>query len=404
MWESGLRGKSWRILKNLSQDLKAIVKTKYGPTRTINMEIGGKQGSRLTGRMFAKMMDTLAEDLQPTKEGFKFNNDFIISVLLWVDDVVSCVEGTENQLLMLPKIADFAIKHKLRWGASKCKVMRIGKHRDPPRHWELGELEIQETESYKYLGNLITNDGKNAKNLDERKRKLAASTTTINAIAETAVLRSIETPVILQLHEKINISALLINCESWNLNKSERAILEKIEIQTMKYLFDFSSHTPTPAILFMFGMLYTGHQLDKRRLIYLHRILKRRDHHWTKKALFELEKLNIGWSKNIKETLGTYDLPIDYNTIKTMTKRQWVKLVSNKVEVKNTRRLIDDCFKSVNGVKIAKTKTAHILDNLTDDTYQRNVQPEIMSNTKQVAKTLILACFGSNVAAILRVP
>ena len=59
MWENGLKGKAWRILRNLNKNLKAIVKTRYGPTPTIDMDIGGKQGSRLTGRMFAKMMDTL---------------------------------------------------------------------------------------------------------------------------------------------------------------------------------------------------------------------------------------------------------------------------------------------------------------------------------------------------------
>ena len=131
--KNGLRGKSWRILRNLNKELKAVVKTKYGSTRTINMEIGGKQGSRLTGRMFSKMMDTLAEELGPTGEGFQITTNFIIAVLLWVDDVVSCVEGATNQEKMLKRIADFAIKHKLRWGASKCKVMRVGKHQDKER-------------------------------------------------------------------------------------------------------------------------------------------------------------------------------------------------------------------------------------------------------------------------------
>ena len=65
MWQKGLKGKTWRILKNLNQDLKANIKTRYGPTRIVEMEIGGKQGSRLTGRMFSKLMDTLAEDIIP---------------------------------------------------------------------------------------------------------------------------------------------------------------------------------------------------------------------------------------------------------------------------------------------------------------------------------------------------
>ena len=52
MWEKGLRGKTWRILKNLNEGLTANIKTRFGLTRTVKMEIGGKQGSRLTGRMF----------------------------------------------------------------------------------------------------------------------------------------------------------------------------------------------------------------------------------------------------------------------------------------------------------------------------------------------------------------
>ena len=47
MWEKGLKGKTWRILKNLSNNLLTAVKTKYGTTRDINIEIG-KQGSKLT--------------------------------------------------------------------------------------------------------------------------------------------------------------------------------------------------------------------------------------------------------------------------------------------------------------------------------------------------------------------
>ena len=207
IWEKRLRGKAWRILRNLNNDLKAIVKTKYGPTHTIEMQIGGKQGSRLTGRMFGKMMDSLSEDLQQTNEGFKLNDEFTIAVLLWVDDVVSCVEGTENQQMMLNRIAEFATKHKLRWGASKCKVMRIGKHHDAKQEWEFGDLKIEETDSYKYLGDLVTSDGKNTKNIDQRKSKLSAATSTINAIAGTEVLRAIETTIILELHEKINLPA-----------------------------------------------------------------------------------------------------------------------------------------------------------------------------------------------------
>ena len=394
IWEKGLRGKSWRILRNLNKNLKAIVKTRHGLTRSIDMEIGGKQGSRLTGRMFAKMMDTLAEEMLPTKEGYKFNDELTIPVLLWVDDVVSCVDGQENQRKMLDTIAHFAVKHKLRWGASKCNVMKIGKHNENSAQWTLGELSIEEADSYKYLGDVITRDGKNTKNLKQRKNKISAATTTINAIAETDVMREIETTVLLKLHETITIPILLNNAESWNLSKGERDMLEKIEIQAIKHLFDLPAHTPTPAILYSLGIPYTGQRLDKKQLIYLHRILKRFDQHWTKLTLNHLNSSNIGWGKSINECLRTYDLPTDYNTIRGMTSRAWCKLVTIKVEIKNTRRLLNECYKTTGNVSTPKTKTAHIIDKINNPAYTRQTLNELLGCTKHETKTIITARFG----------
>ena len=49
----------------------------------------------------------------------------------------------------------------------------------------------------------------------------------------------------------------------------------------------------------------------------------------------ELDKLNIGWGKSIRESLRTYDLPENHNEIKATTQRQWIKTVAEKIEVKN---------------------------------------------------------------------
>ena len=140
MWDKGLRGKAWKILSNLNSNLRAKMKTKYGMTR--EMEIGGKQGSRLTERMFFKLMDTLAEELLESGEGFTINEILTIAVLLWVDNVISCVDGEAEQEKMLQKIHKFALKHRLVWGQSKCKVMHVGKHNDEQKEWNLGKQKI----------------------------------------------------------------------------------------------------------------------------------------------------------------------------------------------------------------------------------------------------------------------
>ena len=74
---------------------------------------------------------------------------FKIPALLWVDDVVTCTEDTSNQKNALEEIEDFAVKHKLEWGAHTYKVMRVGKHQERATKWNLGNLHIEETTQYR---------------------------------------------------------------------------------------------------------------------------------------------------------------------------------------------------------------------------------------------------------------
>ena len=69
---------------------------------------------------------------------------------------------------MLQKLHELALRHRLVLGQSKYKVMCVGKHTDAPKEWDLGDIKIQEATSYKYLGDVITNDGKNSQNLEAR--------------------------------------------------------------------------------------------------------------------------------------------------------------------------------------------------------------------------------------------
>ena len=395
IWDKGLRGKAWRILKKLNNNLKAKINTRYGPTRVLNMEIGGKQGSRLTGRMFSKLMDMLQEEIEPTGEGFQLQQGLTIPYLLWVDDVVSCVEGQENQKRILKRVNEFGIKHKLKWGAAKCNVIKIGKHEnDKQDEWMLGDEKIEETDSYKYLGDIITFDGKNDKNLEARKNKTTASVVSINTIASSDVLRGIETSVLLELHDKVILSALLTNAEAWTLNKSNQDDLNKTEVQALKYMFDLPAHTPTPAIIYSFGVIYTHLRIDQKRLIYLHRLLNYKDDTWTKQTLMTLINLNIGWGKSIKETLIDYDLPTNLETIRKETKRRWKRTVKERIDVKNKIRLHDDCHKKEQGILKPKTKTKHIIKHIESYEYQRAPLSEILYCTRQQTKTIMIARYG----------
>ena len=257
VWNVGVRGKMWRVLKSLSTNLKAVVKTRYGPCE-IERSNGGKQGSHVFGRLSSKQMDTLSEDFishnQP--QSFQLNANFEIGCLEWIDDVSTSTSGMENQIETLIFVDDFAKKNKLEWGEAKCQVMQVGKIVAVPDEWDLGDKRISNTTSYKYLGDTITNDNKNKRNLEIRENKVSATIRQINTTASSDIMRNIESRVLLILYEKSVIPSLVYNCESWTLTPSEEKQLDTIGIRTLKRLFNLPTTTPNPAVIFNFGQLY----------------------------------------------------------------------------------------------------------------------------------------------------
>ena len=395
IWERGLRGKAWRILKNMNSELRAKVKTKHGLTREIEMEIGGRQGSRVTGRMFAKLIDLLAEESLANGSGFQLFEDLTIPMLLWIDDVVSFAEGVNDQRTVLDQIDQFGKDHTIRWGKEKCQVMKVGKHDDDGvNDWKIEEMSIKETESYKYLGDIITNDGKNTSNIQARKNKATATTISIKTIASNETFREIRTSVLIELHDTTTLSALLTNSESWNLNKTEKLELERIEIQSIKLLFDLPAHTPTPALIYSFGLLYTSLRIEQRQLIYLWKVAQRESHHWTKKTLNQVMTRNIGWGKSINEILIKHKLPTELLTIGRFNKNEWTRAVKNAIEKSNKERLLGDLHKTESGTKRRKTKTAFIVDCIEKSDYQRKPLSEIMICSKQETKIILTSRFG----------
>ena len=358
------------------------------------MQIVGKQGSRLTGRQFAKMMDVLAETTINMEKGFLMTTLFRIPILLWVDDVVSFAEGKLDQIEMLNIVDDFAVRHKLEWSTAKCKVMCVGTHKNETNEWNLGTKQIEETKQYRYLGDEVTNNGKNTENIKMRRQKIQATTATINNIASNEILNRVESLVLLELHERITIPSLLNNAESWTLNRSEMEDLERIEIQPLKNLFRLPLQTPNAAIIFAFGTLYTKQRVDKIQLKYLHKILNRQQEHWTLKSLKTLEQLNIGWAKAIKNTLEEYNLPTDFEQIRIIPRPEWERGLTSSIESKNLERLIESCHKKEGENRKLKTKTASIVPIITASNYKRKPQNNILRTNKQETRTIVMARYG----------
>ena len=393
MWKNGVRGKLWRILKNLSINLTAQVKTRYGLSRKIERENGGRQGSRLAGRLFAKQMDSLSENfIENDHLNVHVNDNFSMGCFEFVDDVMTCTLGKRNQNKVLLKVDEFAQISKLEWGESKCQVMQVGRKVKVPEEWELGPKRIKNTTSYKYLGDYITNDGKNKQTIEKRFNQVQGIIRQINTTASSSIMKAIESKVILQLYDSCVIPCFLNNAESWTLTTSDEAELDKLGIRVLKRLFGLPEKTPSLSVIHSLGALFITQKVDTMKFMYLHKILKRNDEHWTKKMLFHLKSLKMGWAENISQKLTDYGLEEDWTKIKNLSKGSWKNTVNIAVFNMNKKKLTQGCKEKKENTEKIKPKTKYILDKI--DEYTGKPLAEVISSSRLQAKTLIIARSG----------
>ena len=339
-------------------------------------------------------MDTLASDMMSKDMGINVGNVRIPS-LLFVDDNVSFAEGYKQQEETLKNVNEFAIKHKLEWGASKCKTMEIGNHREERSTWKLGMKEIEKCSTYKYLGEQISRNGKNKENLHERFTKVKNCVRAITTSCRSALMRKIGSKVTLLLHESVTVPTLLYNSETWTLNKTEKKMIDKVEIYALKKTLGLPKTTPTAGIVATTGVLFASIRVEMKQLLYLHKVLTKDQQHWTQVTLMVLKEQNHGWAKQIDALLEQWGLESDWEAIKTKSKHQWKKQVQSAAEVMNKAKIREECGTKIRGEIKQKTKTRTIGSIIDNPSYQRSPDEFLMQHQSiAYARAYIMGRFG----------
>ena len=344
--------------------------------------------------MFAKMMDKLPEGMHEDDTlGVKHGRRKIAG-LAFVDDVVSMAASYEQQERTLARINEFAVKHQLEWGEDKCKVMEIGKHKEKKTQWNLGDKIIHNCQNYKYLGEVISRDGKNIENLKDKIGKVKSVVFEALTCARSRIMQRIGTRVSLKLHETVIMPTLLYGCETWTLDSKEMSLVERTDLWTLKKLFGLPPTTPTPAVRFITGTLYMNVRIGIKQLIYLQQLLRKEDDQWIRDALMTLKEDGTGWAKTIQHTLEQWELESDWEIIATKPVNTWKREVHQAAEKYNKEKLLEDCQTRNRGTSRLKTKTKSLVEKIQNDNYKRIPLPIINNLTSIQTRALIMGRYG----------
>jgi hypothetical protein len=170
LWDSGIRGKAWRIIKNLYKNIQAQVLVGDAKTKSVRMLQGVRQGCPLSPILFNFFVNELARMLEKTGVGVKYCDE-IISSLLYADDVVLMADTKEELQVLIDTVDQFCRSWHMDINLKKCEVMVMQPQRgysfcspkdrkegpcgpacSMAQHWSCRGTKLKVVDKYKYLG------------------------------------------------------------------------------------------------------------------------------------------------------------------------------------------------------------------------------------------------------------
>ena len=138
---------------------------------------------------------------------------------------------------------------------------------------------IEEKEEEKYLGDLISVDGRNIKNIKTRVNKGTGIVNNIMTILEGIPLGKQYFRIGMILRDSLLVSSMLFNSETWyNLTSKELELLETVDLALIRQLLKAPKGTPKEVLYLELGIIPFRDIIIGRRWNFLYSILNENPH------------------------------------------------------------------------------------------------------------------------------
>ena len=207
--------------------------------------------------MYATVMDEIAEEINKYELGVNTNNTSHPKLgclhVLYMDDVVLISNNAQEMQKMLDITNEISSRYRIVFGKEKSKVMKMGS--SVQTELKLGDMEIEETDKYKYLGEIINNKGNLEDHIKMLEGKVEAAYQTILHIAKDKNFKGLKMAIIWKLVETCIIPIIKYGAESRTTTHKESQKIQTIMNNIIKRILQVPQSTPNDAITIETGIL-----------------------------------------------------------------------------------------------------------------------------------------------------
>ena len=201
---------------------------------------------------------------------------------------------------------------------------------------------MENREEEKYLGDIISCDGRNIKNVKARVAKGKGIVSRIISILDGIPFGKYYYEVGVILRNSLLISSMLFNTEAWyNITQAELELLESVDILFLRRLLNAPRATPKEMLYLELGCVPLRELIIKRRIMFLHYILNEKAESMIKR-FFQTQLKNPtkkDWVKTVEEDLKNLKIELNFDEIKKMSKASMKRLLNEAIVRKALQRL-----------------------------------------------------------------
>ena len=368
MYAGGLQDDKLNLLHNANTHVNIAVRTPVGKTERGSIHNVVIQGDVFGPMLCSKQVDLFGKEcLDEEKYTYLYKDKVPIPPLSMVDDLV-CVSECGYKTAMLNSYMQCKTSSKkLQFVTSKCKKIHVGKqcqeHKCQPlyvdswgekarKNTETGSIKIvdeyqgedvmEEKEEEKYLGDVLSKDGRNLKNIQARVNKGKGIVRKILNILDGIPFGKLYFQIAILLRNSLLVSSLLCNSEAWfNLTNSELDLLETVDVMLLRSILRAPKSTPKEMLFLELGMMPLREMIRERRLNFLHYILLQN----ADSVIFKVfetqyeERTSKDWVTTILSDLELCKLNVTFADIQKISKQTWKSLVKRSIRDKALKYL-----------------------------------------------------------------
>ena len=335
LYEAGIKDDKLAMIYEGNQTNKVAVRTPGGLTERAIIERVVTQGG-VTGPLCCSVQtDAIGKkSIESGKHLYMYKGAVGIPTLAMVDDLAKISEcGSESVKDNAYINAKIEID-KLLFNGTKCHYMHTGKQSRmcPPLRAHTTEMEIVSEE--KYVGDIVSSDGKHTKNISLRRSKGIGICNEIVAILNNMFLGPFHFEIALILRRAMLLSVILFNAETWRrLTKENIRKLESVDLLLLRKLLQTPISSPKASLYLETGCVPIRYLLKAKRIMYLHHIMTRNDDALIKKVLMvQIKNTKGDWCQVVREDLDSIGLEdLSFDDIAIKSKEALKSLVTEKV-------------------------------------------------------------------------